>query len=444
MRAHLLLLLIASLCLSACTRQVTDTRVEVSASASPAPELEGRAEPLALNLEGSPTLGPHVARVTLIVSTDFECPFCSKLAPTLKALSDRYPQSLRIVFKNNPLGFHERALPAAKAALAASLQGKFWPYHDRLFAEQSALDDADLERHARALGLHMGKWREAKESALVHDKIMHDKASMMGQGAMGTPTCFINGKQLPGARPLEMLVDEVESALAEADALLAEGTPLKDVHRVLAARHAGESFVESVIGGGTPPEPPPPEPRADRPPPPPELVDIAPHPEDPSIGPADAPVVLIEFADFECPFCKRNAADMAALRERYPDKVRVVFKHLPLAFHQRAHPAAMASLAAHAQGKFWPYHDLLFDNPRALSDKDLLRYAKEVGLDLKAFKRFIKEGAGEPHLARDYDLAESTQTRATPTTFVNGFRVPGAVGIERFKALIEAALNSGP
>jgi protein-disulfide isomerase len=426
--------LLASAGACSTAQQLKPNEVTVTATAT-APTVA----PLALSLGGSPTLGPADAKVTLVVSTDFQCPYCGRLAPTLEALHRRYPTALRVVFKNNPLGFHRRALPAAKAAMAAHLQGKFWAYHDRLFATQSLMDDADFERHAIQLGLDVDRWRADMESPAVLAKILHDQESMLGQGANGTPTSFINGKLLPGARPLEAFLPEIDQAILDADEELSRGTPRDHLHAALAMRHLSESFVTSVIEGGAPP---PPRAREPRPKAPavPDWVEIAAHPDDAFIGPVDAPVVLIEFSDFQCPYCTRLSTTLKELIATYPTQLKVVFKHQPLAFHEAARPAAMAALAAHAQGKFWAYHDLLFENQRKLSAKDLRRYAKKAGLKMNAFKAFMKDGAGDAQIVRDQALAEKVGARGTPTSYVNGFRISGAQPPEAFKVLIDQEL----
>lgn len=413
-----------------CTREIVDTTPEPQAT----PE---RVAPLDLSLEGSPSMGPKDAKVTLVVSTDFECPYCSRLAPTLHAVHERYPESVRVVFKNNPLGYHKRAMPAAKAAMAAHVQGQFWPYHDKLFAAQRDMGDEVLERYAVELGLDVERWRVDKESEAVAVKILHDQASVVGLGARGTPTTFVNGKMLPGARPLEHFVNEVDQAIAEANVELARGTPAAYLHVALSTKNLGHGFVSSVIEGGAPVEPPKPKPVPEKKP---ERVEVPVHPDDAFVGPADAPIVLVQFSEFQCPFCAKLKGTLAALREAYPQELKIVFKHLPLPFHEAARPAAMASLAADAQGKFWAYHDLLFDNQRQLTAKDFEAHAKALKLNMRAFKRFIKEGAGEAHIARDVALAAKIGARGTPSCYINGMPIMGAQPLENFKALVDAEL----
>ncbi|MDP6943119.1 MAG: thioredoxin domain-containing protein [Myxococcota bacterium] len=436
MRMTLATLLAATLALGACSKQVKDTPSTVVTSRGAAVDVNP------LSLDGSPSMGPRDAKVTIVVSTDFQCPYCSKLAPVMHQLRELYPREVRVVLKHNPLAFHKRAMPTAKATMAAHAQGEFWAYHDLVFANPKALEDADLEAHAKALGLDIERWRKDMESEEVLAKIRHDQASMVGHGARGTPTSFINGKKFAGARPLETFRPEVDAAIAEADALLAKGTIARDLHAALAEAHATKTYVDSVILGGTPPDPPPPPPRkktAPRPDPNIQHV-IEIHPDDPFMGPADAAVVLVEFSDFQCPFCKRLSPTLKALVEAYPKDLKLVFKQQPLPFHEQARPAAMAALAAHAQGKFWAYHDLLFEDIRALGPKRFERYARELNLNMKAFRRFVSDGAGEAHIARDQTLAAQIGARGTPTSYVNGYIITGAQPIEAFKALIDREL----
>jgi len=208
-----------------------------------------------------------------------------------------YPNEVRVVFKHNPLGFHKRAMPIAKATMAAHMQGKFWEFHDLVF-ERKAHDDAKLEAIATELGLDVAKWKTDQANPDVEKKILHDQASMVGHGARGTPACFVNGKLVSGAKPYDAFKTEVDAALKEADALIAAGTKLEDVHAKLAEKNAKKSFVDSVINGGTPPKPPPPKPRPKQQDPTKQVqVDI--HKDDPYEGPKNAQIVLATFSDFQ-------------------------------------------------------------------------------------------------------------------------------------------------
>ena len=212
---------------------------------------------------------------------------------------ETYPNDVKVIFKHNPLGFHKRAMPIAKASMAAHMQGKFWEFHDLVF-QRKAYDDAKLETIATELGLDVAKWKTDQALPEVEKKILHDQASMVGHAARGTPACFINGKLVSGAKPFDAFKTEVDAAIKEADALIAAGTKLEDVHAKLAEKHGKKTYVDSVINGGTPPKPPPRKPRPKRnAPDPTKQVQVDTHPDDPFMGPKNAPIVLATFSDFQ-------------------------------------------------------------------------------------------------------------------------------------------------
>jgi protein-disulfide isomerase len=161
----------------------------------------------------------------------------------------------------------------------------------------------------------------------------------------------------------------------------------------------------------------------------------------PAFGPADASVTLVEFSDFQCPYCSRAAEVVRAVKAKYADKVRVVFREFPLSFHNQAHLAAEAALAAHAQGKFWQFHDRLFANQQALSRADLEKSAAEVGLKMPAFKKALDSKTYAAQVDADVALGNSVGVRGTPTMFLNGKHVENATDPDAVLALIEAALK---
>ncbi len=214
-------------------------------------------------------------------------------------LLETYPEDVKVVFKHNPLSFHKRALPIAKATMAAHAQGKFWEFHDLVFA-QKRYDDATMDGYAEQLGLDMAQYRKDRDSEAVNAKILHDQASMVSNGARGTPAFFVNGKSMSGAKPYAAFKAEVESALKEANAELAKGTALKDIHRVLAGRHAGAAFVDAVEdgkparGGKAPAAAKKPRPTA-----PAKPVKVTVNDADPSFGAKKPTVTIVTFSDFQ-------------------------------------------------------------------------------------------------------------------------------------------------
>jgi protein-disulfide isomerase len=161
----------------------------------------------------------------------------------------------------------------------------------------------------------------------------------------------------------------------------------------------------------------------------------------PSFGPENATVTLVEFSDFQCPYCAKSAKVTEQLRARYEDKVRFVFRNFPLPNHPRARPAALAASAAHAQGKFWQYHDLLFANQGHLENSDLLAFAKTAGLDVEKFRVDLDSPDSSGNLLEDQVVAASVAVQATPTLFLNGQRLADPTSFELVATEIDKALS---
>jgi len=150
-----------------------------------------------------------------VVFSDFQCPFCSRLLPTLKQVEQAYGGKVRIAWKHKPLPFHPNALPAAEAAEAAREQGKFWQMHDKLFEGQQQLSPAAYEKWAQELGLDMARFRAAVSSGKFKTRIQEDDALASRLGIDGTPTMMVNGEQVVGAVPFENLKAVIDRKLAK-------------------------------------------------------------------------------------------------------------------------------------------------------------------------------------------------------------------------------------
>ncbi len=161
----------------------------------------------------------------------------------------------------------------------------------------------------------------------------------------------------------------------------------------------------------------------------------------PSFGPTTAKVTIVEFSDFQCPYCSRAANTVKQIKEKYGDKVHFVFREFPLSFHQNAHLAAEASLAANAQGKFWQYHDKLFANQNALDRASLEKYAKEVGLKEPEFKKALDDKQYAAKVDADVKLGGEVSVNGTPTMFLNGKRVDNPTDFAALSKAIDDALN---
>ena len=167
-----------------------------------------------VKVDGSPTKGAANAKVTIVEFSDFQCPYCGRVGPTLARLLEEYPDDVRIVYKHLPLSFHKQALPAAKASMAAERQGKFWEFHDELFKNQRQLTDERFVEIAKSLGLDTKKFEEDYRSAEVATQVAQDMNEARRLGVTGTPGFFVNGKFLSGARPYDAFKEAVEEALA--------------------------------------------------------------------------------------------------------------------------------------------------------------------------------------------------------------------------------------
>src|SRR5262249_21087807 len=287
----------------------------------PDPDIVYKAE-----VGSSPVRGAKDAKVTIVAWSDFQCPFCAGAEATLDQVRAAYGKDVRVVWKNSPLPIHPNALSAAEAALAAGEQGRFWEMHDLLFKQQQKVDRASCDRYAKQLGLDMTKFSAAMSSHRFQREIEADAAAGAKIGAHGVPTFFINGKVLVGAQPLETFKLRIDEALRNPK-------PYDELMRTATAEIPGS--------------PPPPSLKADT-----TIykVDAA---DSPARGPRGAPVTIVEFSDFQCPFCARVEPTLAKILKQYGGKVRLVWKNYPLPFHDRAQDAALAALAAREQGRFW-------------------------------------------------------------------------------------------
>jgi protein-disulfide isomerase len=178
----------------------------------------------AIPLDGSPTKGPDDAPVTVVELADFECPHCAGAVPTIDAMMSAHAGKVRLVYKSYTLAFHTRGEPAARAAFAAGMQGKFWEMEHLLFERQQHLEDADLERYARMLRLDIPKWKADMESAAVKDRIANDRKLGEELKVKGTPTIYVNGRELDIEQE-ESLEDRVASELGVAPAASASTAP---------------------------------------------------------------------------------------------------------------------------------------------------------------------------------------------------------------------------
>jgi protein-disulfide isomerase len=378
-------------------------------------------------IEDAPVRGAKHAKVTIVEWSDFQCPFCGRVEPTLAKVMDEYKDTVRLAFKQLPLPFHQHAHLAAEASLAAKAQGKFWEMHDLMFKNQTALERADLDKYAAQIGLNMQKFKADLDSGKWKQKVDAEEAEGNKIGARGTPSFFINGKPFVGAQPYEAFKAKIDGEIKNADELVKKGTSVAHLYDTLMKTAKTEVAAAPSAPGA---------PAADK-----TVYKVDPG-NSPSKGPKSAPVTIVEFSDFQCPFCGRVEPTLKQIEDKYKGKIRFVFRNYPLPFHQHAELAAEAAMAAKEQGKFWEMHDKMFSNQTALERADLEKYAQEIGLNVDKFKADLDSGKLKGEVNTDVQYANSLGGgMGTPTFFINGHKVSGAMPFQSFAQVIDEQLK---
>ncbi|MEN9577951.1 MAG: hypothetical protein RJA70_960 [Pseudomonadota bacterium] len=385
-----------------------------------------------------PSWGHPDAPVTILYASDFECPFCARVVPTLSQLQELYgPAKIRIVFKHHPLPFHRMARPAHLAAIIVTRLGgsdAFWRFHHEAFASDEALSPAAFERWAIAAGVDAAKFKRAYADPTVADTQvlethLNDNSRL---GINGTPAFLINGRGLTGAQPLSEFRQIVDEELAAAQSLQDSGVLASHVSAQRTALNLPGGGVEGRVPGAEVPQ------ERDA------MVWAVPVANtDPQRGAADALVTIVLFSDFECPFCQRVNPTLATLLREHGTDLRVVWKDNPLPFHPNARRAAALARFAYEKGGnplFWAAHDLLFADQQDLGDPLFERIATQLKFSWTGAKRALDSGKYDALFAESQDLASSFDAQGTPHFFINGKRLSGAQPIEAFRALVEERL----
>ncbi|MBA2662653.1 MAG: thioredoxin domain-containing protein [Bradymonadaceae bacterium] len=378
------------------------------------------------------------AAVTIVVFSDFQCPFCARGGQTLDQVRKKYGDQVRVVFKHFPLPFHQQAPAASRAALAAGEQGKFWQMHDLLYANMQRFNQEDMggltSSMAEDLGLDVARFQADMANPAYDAIIARDLTLGQDLGIRGTPQFFINGRHIKGAQPLAMFEAVIADELEGVRTALAEGL---DPALVYAKRL--EANFEAAIEDDRKGAPVPVIQKA-----PSRVVHMVPvHSKDAVKGAkTDYLVTIVEYSSFQCPFCERGAATLRELEAKYPKNVRFVFKHFPLPFHQHSEPASRAAIAAGEQGKFWPMYDLLYARQRELSQEGIFEeMAEQLGLKLGKFKEDMAAAATVDRVKQDHAAGSTVGVRGTPGYFVNGVSLIGAKPIAEFVQEIDQQIE---
>lgn len=170
-------------------------------------------DPVDIPIAGAPVKGPAEAKITIVEFSDFQCPYCAVAVGKLNELLQAYPRDVRLVFKQFPLEFHSTAAVAAAAALAAHRQGRFWPLHDKMYAEFRHLSRANILEWAQQLGLNPVRLQADMDSATMQAAIQRDMNDGISAGVQGTPTVFVNGKKYQGSLDVDAFRTVIDSEL---------------------------------------------------------------------------------------------------------------------------------------------------------------------------------------------------------------------------------------
>jgi protein-disulfide isomerase len=291
------------------------------------------------------------------------------------------------------------------------------------------------------VGLNIPQLRQALDTNEHQATIEAQQNLARSLGAGGTPTFFINGRNLRGAQPLAAFKAVIDEELTKARARVAAGTPRARLYEAIIANGATtQQMIGAPGGGAAAPEPAAPD--ADR------VYDLPVPRTAPTKGPANARVTIQLFSDFQCPFCSRINPTLEQIAREYPTQVRIVWRDYPLPMHPNAMPAAEAAREVFRQGgaaKFWAFHALLFQNQQDLTRETIVRLATQVGgINIPQLNQALDAHTHQAAVQADVEAVSRAGAQiGTPSSFINGRLLQGAVPYEMFKQAIDRALAGG-
>ncbi len=373
--------------------------------------------------------GGDAPLVTIVSFTDFACPPCGRLQGVLDHMSSKYGDDLRVVYRAYTVPGFARGEQAAEAAFAAGAQGKFWEMHARLFAQGGNFDRPSLRAHAETIGLDVPQFLDDLDTGAQASRRIRDRRQAVALGITGLPATFVNGLYIAGFIDENTLHGIVDEEIKRARQMLDDGVPRAELYATIihnasnapvAAPQAEElraKLAEAKAKADASPRLVPPAP--DR------RYRVEPGP--PGVrGNSDAPVVIVAFVDFQCPFCRRAwREELEPLLTRHGGDVALAVRELPLEIHPAAEGAAKAALAASKQGKFWEFHDRLLAHEGSLGRSEFVRWVGELGMDEAAFLRELDSDSTAAAVANDVKMANAVGVDGTPGFFVNGRYVGG-------------------
>ncbi|MDJ0754567.1 MAG: thioredoxin domain-containing protein [Ardenticatenaceae bacterium] len=389
-------------------------------------------DPLVVEEDFAAVMGDADAPILIVEYTDYQCPFCARHAlSTMPIVLQQMIDTgrVRYALKDFPLdSLHPLARVSAVAARCAGEQDAYWEMHDELFVQQefwAVSPDVNqfFTEMAADLGLDEGDFTTCLNSGQYDEAIQANFAEGSSFGITGTPAFVIGGYSISGAQPFDifdLVVTNLEDGTIEELFRAAYDDQVAAYREQVARERAAQLPVDVPIE------------------------------ESFSIGEPNAPVVVVEYTDFQCPYCGRHFAQtFPRLKEEYIDKglVRYVFKDFPLDFHLQAGRASEAARCANEQDAFLEMHSALFERQGEWSGQDnvdelFVSYAADLNLDQEAFTTCLESGKYAELVQADLAEGTSFGINGTPTFFVNGTRLVGAVPFENFVQLIESQLNA--
>jgi len=296
-----------------------------------------------------------------------------------------------------PISFEEMEERASRRLFALRQE----EYDARRGAIEEIVYDRLLEKEARKRGISV----EALQKAEIADKVTPVTPADID-------AAFEQAKARLGGRTKEQVAPDIERALKQRREL-ERRSELHD--RLVAAAKVNVTLAAPRV-----------------------RIDVP--ASTPSVGPADAAITLVEFSDYQCPFCHRAQSSVDEVLKRYPGKVRFIHQEYPLAQHPRAFAAAVAARCANEQGRFWDFHRSLMTEPGDFTDADLKRRASQFGMDASKLEACVGSGRFESDVNKAFESGSAVGVNSTPTFFVNGRRLTGAMPFESFQALIDEEL----
>jgi protein-disulfide isomerase len=407
----------------------------------PACETKDKAEPESLRIDAKRyavplfdddrTLGGDHALVTVVLYSDYACPPCGTTWALFKNLHEDYGDDVQFVYRMFTVPGHGQGERAADAGLAAAAQGKFWEMHWRLFKYAPAFDRPTLRAHAEAVGLDVPRFLDDLDGGTQAGVRIRHRRAAVSLGIRGLPVMFVNGLYMVGGqtdeaawhglldaeiqRSKEMISAGVtrdnvyneivgKASTGKLPGLTGDEALRKELDKAQAGTQVDRNGPRAVIGG---------------------RYEVRPGPM-PGRGSEDPTVVVVEFLDFSCPFCRKAwEQGIKAVLEEHGADVQFTVRHFPLEIHSAAHGIAVASVAAANQGKFWEFHDRLITGKGSVGRNVFESIAEELGMDVLRFRKDLDDPATKKVVDDDIALARSIGVASTPSFFVNGVHVRG-------------------